>query len=61
MNIYTASGEAVITGLQPVAGTFDGDGRNKNGAVVSSGLYVYLVRNGKTTLLEGKFLVINGQ
>jgi hypothetical protein len=61
MSIYTASGEPVMLDLQSVSGTITWDGRNKNGAKVSSGLYVYLIRDGKTVLLHGKLLVIAGK
>jgi len=55
---YTVSGELVI---QMVATNpqLEWDGRNRDGARVSSGIYYYLVQQGDKVIVEGKVLVVN--
>jgi hypothetical protein len=57
--IYTVSGELVLDPLTPDnTGLITWNGRNKNGVVVSTGTYYYVIRNGSSTLLAGKILVL---
>jgi hypothetical protein len=57
MDLYTVSGESVIH-LHEVAGMILWDGRNKYGVKVSGGIYYYIIKNGGSTLLSGKLLII---
>jgi hypothetical protein len=59
MTIYTVSGELVIDPRSPdAAGYIYWNGRNKNGMMVSTGTYYYVIKNGSSTLLSGKLLVL---
>jgi hypothetical protein len=58
VDFYTLSGERAerITAMaQPATW----DGRNENGVPVSSGVYYYVIQQGKQVLQVGKLLVIN--
>jgi hypothetical protein len=57
MDLYTVSGESVIH-LHEVDGMILWDGRNKYGVKVSGGIYYYIIKNGGSTLLSGKLLII---
>jgi hypothetical protein len=58
VSFYTVSGELVNKSAE-VAGWAYWDGTNPKGRLVSSGIYYYIVLNGKQVLLRGKLLFIN--
>jgi hypothetical protein len=58
VSFYTVSGELVNKSSE-VAGWAYWDGTNPQGRLVSSGIYYYIVLNGKQVLLRGKLLFIN--
>lgn len=60
MSIYTVSGESVVNPplLPDTTGTIYWDGRNSNGSPVSAGIYYYVIKNGNSTLLSGKILLV---
>ncbi len=58
VSFYTVSGELVYKSAE-VAGWAYWDGTNPQGRLVSSGIYYYIVLNGKQVLLRGKLLFIN--
>ncbi len=55
--IYTVSGELVAQFGPSGDPTEWKDGKNLNGASVSSGIYYYAIQNGQTLLQRGKFLI----
>ncbi len=58
VSFYTVSGELVYKSAE-VAGWAYWDGTNPQDRLVSSGIYYYIVLNGKQVLLRGKLLFIN--
>ena len=59
VSFYTVSGELVV---QMVATDLriEWDGRNQEGAKVSSGLYYYVVQRKDKVTARGKVLIVNG-
>ncbi len=58
LSIYTVSGELVVAVPADNNGLIQWYGQNKYGAIVSGGIYYYVVSKGDTTLLSGALLVI---
>jgi hypothetical protein len=58
VDFYTLSGERVRR-VDSMAQWASWDGRNENGVPVSSGIYYYVVQQGKQVLQAGKLLVDN--
>jgi hypothetical protein len=60
VDFYTLSGERVkrVDSMEQWASW---DGRNENGVLVSSGIYYYVIQQGKQVLQAGKLLVNNGR
>ncbi len=56
MTLYTVSGEPVNT-VGETNGLILWDGRNKNGHIVSSGIYYYVIQNSGKLLYRGKLLI----
>ncbi len=63
MGIYTLSGEAVVNPALTAntSGYITWNGANSNGAPVAAGIYYYVIKNGNSTLLSGKILVLRNQ
>jgi hypothetical protein len=58
LSLYTLSGELTVGPLgEVVPGRIEWNGRNKQGAPVSPGIYYFVIENGGTKLLVGKILV----
>jgi hypothetical protein len=55
---YTLSGERVNQAVG-TGGIAQWDGKNRQGAPVSSGIYFYVVMSGDKAVGKGKFLVIH--
>jgi flagellar hook assembly protein FlgD len=60
LSIYTVSGE-LVNSLQESGGLITWDGRNKNGALVSRGIYYYVVQSGQTVLLTNNIIVLTNR
>ncbi len=60
MSLYTLSGETVVNPALTAntSGYITWNGTNSNGAPVAAGIYYYIIKNGNTTLLSGKILVL---
>lgn len=61
MSYYSVSGELVNSLGETTPHEIDWDGRNGKGAMVSPGVYIYVLRNNNTTLLSGKVLVLTNK
>jgi hypothetical protein len=59
VSFYTVSGELVFS-LPETGGMVQWDGRNRNGVLVSSGVYFYVIQVGNEAKGTGKFLVNRG-
>jgi hypothetical protein len=55
---YTLSGEFVVK-ITAVTTLLQWDGRNKNGARVSEGVYYYVIQRGSEKRKVGKVFVLN--
>jgi len=60
MSFYSVSGE-LVRSVGESGGWIKWDGRNNNGAMVSTGTYYYVIQSNSTTLLKGKVLVLIDQ
>ncbi len=58
VDFYSVSGESVARVIA-ITQLTTWDGRNHNGAFVSSGIYYYVIQQGNQVLQEGKLLVVN--
>ncbi len=59
VSFYTLSGE-LVQSLPETGGMVQWNGRNRNGALVSSGIYYYVIQLGQQVIQHGKILVTNG-
>jgi hypothetical protein len=57
VGFYTLTGEHVADGAPVENNVSRWDGRNKNGAFVSTGVYYWVAQQGGSVLGKGKFLV----
>lgn len=61
LSIYTVSGELVINADADNQGWIYWNGRNRYGALVSGGIYYYVVQAGDDVLLTGKLLIVRNR
>lgn len=59
--IYSVSGELVWNLTSITGGEMDWNGVNNKGSLASPGIYYYVIKNGSTTLLSGKLLLLTNK